>query len=77
MSVKDFIYGTAVYKDAKPGEIVVTQDGQVYGEAFRGPAEGPPRGIHLAPLPWAGVPGQQWAADETGAWHVRVFRHQQ
>jgi hypothetical protein len=69
------VYGTAVFEDAKPGVISVTEDGQVYGQAFQGPAAGPPGCRHLAPLPWANVPGQHWSADETGAWHVRVFRH--
>jgi hypothetical protein len=75
VSENGFLYGTAVYADAKPGVITVTQDGQVYAEAFQGPREGPPRIRHLHPTPWKNVPGQGWAQDQTGAFHVRVYRH--
>ena len=77
MTGNGFIYGTAVYAAARPGVIEITEDGQEYGEPYRGPAEGPPGTRHLVPTPWANVPGQAWEADETGAWHVRVFRHQE
>ena len=69
------VYGTAVYADALPGEITVTQDGDETGAKFQGPRDGPPGTRHLVPTPWAHVPGQSWQTDETGAWYIRVYRH--
>jgi hypothetical protein len=72
VSGNGFVYGTAVYRSARPGEIEVTRDGDEYGERFQGPAAGPPRRIHLAPTPWRVVPDADWDQDETGAWWIRV-----
>ena len=69
-----FVYGTAVYRTADAATIVVTQDGHVYGESFQGPATGPPKRHHLAPTPWKNVPGAEWDQDETGCWHIKVYR---
>jgi hypothetical protein len=70
----DLVYGTAVYRSSHPGEIVITRDGDVFGEPYQGPAEAPPKRHHLAPTPWKNVPGQEWAQDETGAWHISVYQ---
>ena len=70
----DFVYGTAVFKAGRPGEIVVTREGDVFGEPFQGPAEAPPRRRDLAPTPWRNVPGAEWRPDETGCWVIAVYR---
>lgn len=70
----DFVYGTAVYRSKEPGVIVITREGDVFGEPFQGPAEAPPRRHHLAPTPWRNVPGQEWRPDETGCWVIPVYR---
>jgi len=70
----DFVYGTAVYRSKEPGVIIITRDGDVFGEPYQGPATAPPKRLHLAPLPWSSVPGAEWAQGATGAWHIRVYQ---
>lgn len=70
----DFVYGVAVYRTAEPGVIMITREGDVFGEPYQGPAEAPPKRRDLTPTPWKNVPGQEWAQDETGAWHISVYR---
>ena len=72
----EVVYGTAVFSDSRPGVIEVTEEGETDSEPYQGPKEGPPGVRHLHPTGWQNVPGQTWDQDQTGAWHVRVFRHE-